>query len=339
MTSILLIIVSCMLIIMNYLYLTEHKHNKQLDKETELKNKELKNKNKELYDINYDLQTKNNILIKRKEELECDKAALAASKDRLSYEIDNLNNIHNKIKNNQESQRKELEKMSQKAYENFCDILDRKYEEKTKDYNNLVLNLDKSYATQQEKILKDINKLQEVLDNIKSTRTAAIEAQLREKEIKADMSFYCLIPSKKDLQDYDKINTLRPMLNNDRALSMLLWQTYYQPLAKKQFPQILGTSSIVIGIYKITNQITNQCYIGQSNNIDTRWKDHCKAGLGIDTPAGNKLYKAIQEYGLQNFSFEVLEKCNREQLDEKEKYYIDLYDAYNFGYNSTKGNK
>ena len=47
----------------------------------------------------------------------------------------------------------------------------------------------------------------------------------------------------------------------------------------------------------------------------------------------------MQEYGIWNFSWEVLEECPREQLDEKEKYYIDLYDAKNFGYNSTKGNK
>ena len=69
------------------------------------------------------------------------------------------------------------------------------------------------------------------------------------------------------------------------------------------------------------------------------WKEHCKHGLGIDTPVGNKLYKAIEKDGLQNFSFEVLEECPKEQLNEKEKYYIELYDTYNFGYNSTKGNK
>jgi hypothetical protein len=47
----------------------------------------------------------------------------------------------------------------------------------------------------------------------------------------------------------------------------------------------------------------------------------------------------MQEYGLWSFSWELLEECPREQLNEKEKYYIGLYDSYNFGYNSTIGNK
>ena len=50
--------------------------------------------------------------------------------------------------------------------------------------------------------------------------------------------------------------------------------------------KILGTEQIT-GIYKITNQENNKCYIGQSVNISNRWKDHAKHGLGIDTPVGN----------------------------------------------------
>ena len=51
---------------------------------------------------------------------------------------------------------------------------------------------------------------------------------------------------------------------------MLIWQTYWQPLAKKQFPLILHSDSIT-GIYKITNLITEECYIGQSVDIYKRW--------------------------------------------------------------------
>ena len=112
---------------------------------------------------------------------------------------------------------------------------------------------------------------------------------------------------------------------------------------------ILGTTQVT-GIYKITNQKNNMCYIGQAVDVADRWKQHAKCGLGIDTPAANKLYKAMQEDGINNFSWELIEKCPREQLNEKEqcpkeklnereKYYIELYDAYNFGYNSNVGIK
>ena len=93
-----------------------------------------------------------------------------------------------------------------------------------------------------------------------------------------------------------------------------------------------------MGIYKITNNITNMTYIGQSKDIKTRWRDHMKCGLGIDTPAGNKLYAAMIQDGIENFTFELLETCLSNELDEKEKLYIELYDSYNFGYNLTKGN-
>ena len=47
----------------------------------------------------------------------------------------------------------------------------------------------------------------------------------------------------------------------------------------------------------------------------------------------------MQEYGIWNFAFEVIEECPREQLNEKEKYYIDLYNSYDYGFNSNRGNK
>lgn len=75
------------------------------------------------------------------------------------------------------------------------------------------------------------------------------------------------------------------------------------------------------------------------SDIYKRWNDHCKCGLGIDTPPGNKLYKAIQEDGLENFTFELLAECPKDELDSKEKYFIELYQAKEYGYNGTGGNK
>lgn len=92
------------------------------------------------------------------------------------------------------------------------------------------------------------------------------------------------------------------------------------------------------GIYKITNQETNQCYIGQAVDVAQRFKDHAKCGLDIDRPQGNKLYASMLKYGLESFTFELLESCPRDLLDEKEKYYIELYQSCDFGFNSTKGN-
>jgi hypothetical protein len=64
-----------------------------------------------------------------------------------------------------------------------------------------------------------------------------------------------------------------------------------------------------------------------------------KCGLGIDTPASNKLYQAMKKDGIENFTFELLEECELKNLNEKEAFYIKLYDSYNFGYNSNTGIK
>jgi hypothetical protein len=47
----------------------------------------------------------------------------------------------------------------------------------------------------------------------------------------------------------------------------------------------------------------------------------------------------MQEDGVWNFSFELIEKCSREELNEKERLWIEMYQTDKFGYNSTKGNK
>ena len=119
---------------------------------------------------------------------------------------------------------------------------------------------------------------------------------------------------------------------------MLIWKTFFQKPMNTLCSNVIGTET-KSGIYKITNQKTEECYIGQAVDLASRWKDHAKCGLGIDTPTGNKLYKAMQEFGIWNFSWEVLEECPSRELNEKERYYIDLYQAKDYGYNSQAGNK
>lgn len=94
----------------------------------------------------------------------------------------------------------------------------------------------------------------------------------------------------------------------------------------------------MIGIYKITNNINGKCYIGQSRDIQKRWTSHKNVPFNpnyqeYDYP----LYKAIRKYGLENFSFEVLEECSIEELNEKEDFWINKYNSIDsdHGYNQT----
>lgn len=96
----------------------------------------------------------------------------------------------------------------------------------------------------------------------------------------------------------------------------------------------------ICGIYKITNLVNNKCYIGQSINIERRWRDHKQRVSNdhyqnFDAP----LYCAFRKYGLTSFDFSILEECKKEDLDEREIYYISLFDSYKNGYNQDEGGK
>ena len=53
----------------------------------------------------------------------------------------------------------------------------------------------------------------------------------------------------------------------------------------------------------------------------------------------NKFYSEMWEIGPEEFTFEVLSYCNVEELNEKEKYYIEFFKSNEWGFNSTTGNK
>ena len=286
---------------------------------------------------NLRIKNENIQLLSQKSDLEKDLDVINRLLDDKSIQLQQENQKLKDLKENVDTIYKDKQEMSQKAFENFCDILNRDYEEKSNDYTKLVSNLDESYQIKQDNILQELDKLNKELDDIKKQRVSILEAQIREKEIKEKKDFYCLPISVTDRNDIQVLERVKTQLNKPRILSMLIWSTFFQKPMTLLCNNILGTSTIC-GIYKITNQIDNRCYIGQSVNVSQRWKDHAKCGLSIDTPARNKLYKAMMEESIWNFSWELLEECPREQLDNKEKYYIDLYNAYDFGYNSNKGN-
>ena len=80
------------------------------------------------------------------------------------------------------------------------------------------------------------------------------------------------------------------------------------------------------------NLKNNMCYVGQSANIAERWRQHIKRGVGAETPTRNKLYTAMKTYGVENFTFEVIEECERSLLNERESYWQDYFKAKEFGY-------
>ncbi len=83
----------------------------------------------------------------------------------------------------------------------------------------------------------------------------------------------------------------------------------------------------VCGIYKITNIINHKCYIGQSTDIFRRWREHVSCQYkDID-------WHTTMQNSPENYSFEIITQCAKEDLDDLESYYIHLYNSVNNGYN------
>ena len=312
------------------------------------------NEHNTIQKINEDIIQQNNTIEEKNKELRKISESLKIEKIMVSNQLNDLQNEHKREKERLQDLQDTINttidnqnQLAQTAYENYCENLENKKRIKEQEILESEEWLNKALEKHQEEVLnnmeildskykKEKDKIEEDLEQLKATRAAIIQANIKEKEIEENSTFYCLTISEIDKADIKMLENIKPQLNKPRVLSMLIWSTFFQKPMTTLCNNIIGTSTVT-GIYKITNQVTKECYIGQSVDISKRWKDHAKCGLGIDTPAGNKLYKAMQTYGIWNFSWEVLEQCSKDLLDEKEKYYIDLYDSYNFGYNSNTG--
>lgn len=93
-------------------------------------------------------------------------------------------------------------------------------------------------------------------------------------------------------------------------------------------------------IYKITNKINNKIYIGKTeNSIQHRFQEHIKTSRKSCSYRSH-LYSAMREYGVDNFSIELVESCD-ERLDERERYWIKFYQSQNpdIGYNIHEGGR
>lgn len=88
----------------------------------------------------------------------------------------------------------------------------------------------------------------------------------------------------------------------------------------------------MIGIYKITNKLNGKVYIGQSNNIERRFYEHQTKGESSRIPLDTE----IKTIGKENFTYEIIEECEIDKLNEREAYWEVFYDSRKTGYNKIK---
>ena len=307
--------------------------------------------NKEKIKLNRKFQKEEERLIKDYEELEAKLAARAkgiqdnyAEKEKwLKWDLD-------KLKNDKETLDRHI-----------CELKDfgqRQVDEKIKDYEQLRLTqinhsleleekrkqellqrqLDDfiaSAAETKKSVNEEIEELRSLLEDYKSKRDLINQAIVHEKEIHEQQDFYRIVLNESDKEDIQLLNTIEMRLHSREALYKLIYDVFYKKPLNDMINRVLQGKEFC-GIYRITNLKTNEAYIGKSTNIKTRWQNHCKTAIGLDGMARTKIHSAMKEYGIDNFSFEVLEKCTKENYSEREKYWINFYETNVYGYNIQK---
>lgn len=299
----------------------------------------LQPKIKKTQEYNLDIERLNNNLIDKKQQLEDETkelqiglASLQAKRDEVQSSISLLEQQAKEsadifYKKNMEIAQTNLDK----SLENASNYYTTQTEQYQNDYKEMMADCAQSVSDliNQKKI--ELEKLDLAIKEQSEKVNASVEASKRAEEIRSQSDFYKLIIPEEDLNEIKELREVEKHLRNPEPLNKVIWKCYYEKPTTDLIGRVIGSGTHT-GIYKITNLTNQMCYVGQAANLAERWKQHIKRGLGADPVTKNKLYPAMKAIGVENFSFEVIEECERSKLDEREDYWQDFFKAKEFGY-------
>ena len=288
------------------------------DQKIETENRQLYNFNKQLVD--------------EKETLTKELSSLKIQREEVSNSLDLL---QNQAKQSAEVFFKQSMELARTNIAHDLELEESKYEQAKQDYKSSYKNLMAGCSEDLVNLIQEKQRELEVLDDkiFKLTREvdAAVEAAKRAEEIKNQANFYKLQLSSVDIEEIKLLRSIEPHLRDKETLNKVIWKSYYEKPTTDLIGRVIGSGTHT-GIYKITNLDNQMCYVGQATDLAARWKQHIKRGIGAETPTRNKLYPVMLALGVENFSFEVIEECSREELDTREDYWQDYFKAKEFGY-------
>ena len=314
--------------IIYYILRPKIRQTEEYNLEIEKQNNNLKEENKTLIESQKDLTTRicslnvaQNQLIKDINYLEDKKKILDDNYQQASLNAEMYCQKANELASEKFAQ--SAEQMAQKyqqAEDNYQQEYLKAIEESTKEYTNLIIQKQ-----------EELNKISQELVEAKAKQNAIVEANKRAEEVKQKEQFYKLNLSEIDIEEIKKLRSIIPYLRSAEPINKVIWKVYYEKSYTDLIGRVIG-QGIHTGIYKITNIENQKCYIGQAVNIADRWKQHIKRGVGAEAPTRNKLYPAMYELGPEQFTFEILEECDKSLLDSREDYWQEFYQAKEFGY-------
>lgn len=307
----------------------------QLDTEIEKKNEQLRYENLGLEEECSQLTQEIEARQAEVGLLHSDKKTLEQEKILLKESIEDLEKVKSELYSAQEelaqaSFEKALERMAQELQEARSQY-EEQYTQTLKEAAESVQEEIQEKTKALQVLLEEFETVKQLMEQEKNQVSAAVEANKRAEAERTEKDFYRLNIPEIDLAEIEKIKEVLPYVRNPEALNKALWKVYYEKPYTDLVGRVIGSQQIT-GIYKITNLTNQMCYVGQAVNIAERWKQHIKRGMGAETPTKNKLYPAMMSFGVENFTFEIIQECKKSELDEQEDYWQDFFKAKEFGY-------
>ena len=299
-----------------------------LDEETAKQNEQLKIKQNELLAINDDLCNSNSILHKEYQELQSENNILTIKKQDALKHIQDLQTSIS-IAENQAQEAADL--FYKTKMDSATEALERALEQESQNYQANVEHFKMEYNETVAELMEEFKGLSNNITVLRATNDAAIAAAKRAEEMKDQQNYYRIQLSAADIKEIELLRSVEPHLRDKEPLNKVIWKVYYEKPTTDMIGRVVG-SGVHTGIYKLTDITTGKCYVGQAANIADRWKQHIKRGIGAEVPTRNKLYPAMNAIGPENFTFEIIEECDRGKLDAREDYWQDYFKAKEFGY-------
>ena len=182
----------------------------------------------------------------------------------------------------------------------------------------------------------EIDALSAQIESFRLKQEAINQEILRRRELEEKADFYRVCLSNEAITDITELQIVRQKLKKPEILDKIIYDTYVAKPVLEMIKRVLQNSTCS-GIYKITCQETKEIYIGKSTDIKNRWQQHCKTAFNCGTIASSLLHRKMQQYGIENFTFELLEVVPKDKLSEREKFYIDFYKTKETGLNERNG--
>ncbi len=297
------------------------KATQELDAWTSLQNEKIKEENR--------IQTENKLQIESEtQKLQTEQEILLAQKNSAIEQIATLNSSISAMEQQaQEAADLFYQTKMQTAQEN----LERSLELEAQKYQENIQSFQVQYDETVTELMEQYKMLEGNVALMRAKNDAAVEAAKRAEEMKNQQDYYRIQLSAADVHEIELLRQVEPYLRNTEPLNKVIWKCYYEKPTTDLIGRVVGLNAKT-GIYKITEIESGKCYIGQAANIADRWKQHIKRGVGAETPTRNKLYPAMIAAGPENFTFEVVEVCDRQLLDEREDFWQDYFKAKEFGY-------